>query len=113
MSLEDNKKAALAFVNERRKEAGLRATGRLSKGYPQSSTLCTIAKSLEAVGVLRAGRTREGRVYLQDGQDRERIFESPETVRFMEDFDCHKYPELVIKPKPIKIAGKVVLHGDQ
>lgn len=111
MTPEERKKYALRWVNERRKEGGLRGTSRLTKGYKGSAILCTIAKSLEKVGVYSAdyGGDEVSLTGL-NGKEEEvvRAWQDPELARFMEEFDAGEYPELVIDPTPIKI-GKVVV----
>jgi hypothetical protein len=110
MTPEERKKYATRWVNARRKEGGLRGT-RLTKGYRAHASLCTIAKSLEKVGVtaadydgpyviLRGETTR--------GEESSRQWNDPTVTRFMLDFDNGEYPELVIPPTPLKIGKKVV-----
>lgn len=116
MTRQERYKHALKWVNERRKEGGLRATSKLSKGYKGHAFTCPIAASLRKVGVTAAWPTDDGRVILssglyEDGHRRHMTWREPDVCRFMLDYDAGKYPELVIKPKPIK-AGGVVIHGD-
>lgn len=107
MTLDALKRAALRFVNERRKEAGLRGCSKVSKGYPNDSLLNPIAQSLTKVGVLQATQSGES-VWLSGREGQWRRFVDPHAARFMREFDQGQFPDLEIPPTPVKIKGVVV-----
>lgn len=107
MLLDSLRKSALRFVNDRRKEAGLRATSRLSKGYKADSLLNPIAQSLGKVGVFQTMQSGSS-VWLASTTYQWRRFHEPHTARFMREFDQGQFPDLEVPPTQIKIKGKVV-----
>lgn len=95
--------AARKFVNERRKSIGLRATSRLSKGYPLSTRLCCLAMSLECCGVYEVLPDPDsGVIELRNKQGKALTFKAPEVAEFAKQFDLGKYHHLEIPSTPIR-----------
>lgn len=107
-NLDDLLAHAKSVVNGLRKEAGLRALGKLKRGFRGSASCCVLAESLQDAGVERVGYD-DTQVKLS-GHKKVRYLEDPRLARFLAEFDLGFYPDLIVKRKSdIKIGKEVVI----
>lgn len=102
MSYKTEKKAALDFANEVRKDVGKAPVTRLQKGWPREDRYCPIARTIDqdgmaSVGVGTAAYGTSDELSTQEANGKyEHAYEIPEGAqRFIVAFDGDKIPELV------------------
>ena len=111
MTPEARKKYALKVVNRVRKQMGLNATSRLTKGVPGHTRACTVTMSLAKTPIDEVNYGDDNLVVFSRWEDHPVTvlqFEDSELAAFLRAFDAGEYPELEIPLSEVKINGQAL-----